>query len=234
MPASNGSGVLSTKAPKKPHLVNRAGGLPAEIADLRADLAAEFAPHAAFAVEEWTDPPAASANAIKTAIATVAAVTTYSGAALNGTVGAAVMSPPRNITVTTAGATPADAPATAVINGLDVNGNAISETITVAQTATIATGVKAFAQVTSIVLPAADGTGATLAFGFGALIGFAKKLKTRAGLATLLMEISGGTKVTTATIADAATGLPNGTYSAAAAPDGSRDYAVYYEYDATV
>lgn len=234
MPASNGSGVLSTRAPKKPHLVNRVGGLASEVADLRADLAAEFASTAAIAVEEWTDVPAASTNAIKTAIATVASTVTYSGAALNGTVGAGTMSPPRNITVTTAGGTPADAPATATITGLDVNGNVISEAITVAQTATTAAGAKAFASVTSIALTAGDGTNATLAFGFGALIGFAKKLKTRAGLATLIMEISGGTKVTTATIADATVGAPNGTYSAAAAPDGSRDYAVYYEYDATV
>jgi hypothetical protein len=143
------------------------------------------------------------------------------------------MSPPRNITVTTAGGTPADAPATATIVGTDVNGAAITETITVAQTATIAVGAKAFAKVTSITLPVGQGAGATVAFGFGALMGLAKKIKTRAGLTSAVREVVAGAEVATGTFAASAVGLPNGTYSPADAADGARDYALYYEFDAT-
>lgn len=233
MPA--GSGLASKMAPLKPHFLQVGkGGLPGELADLRGELTAILTPLAGIVVDEWSAPPAASTNAIKLAIASVAAITTYSGSQLDGSVGQGTLSPPRNITITTAGATPADAPANAVINGFDIDGNALSETITVAQTATTAVGNKAFAKVTSIVLPAADGVAATLAFGFGSKIGFSKKLKTRAGLATLVKEIEAGVNVTTGTIADAATGAPYGTYLPPAnVPNGARNYAVYYDWDAT-
>jgi len=188
----------------------------------------------ALTVDEFTDPVAADPDGIKLAVATVAAATTYSGAALDGAVGAGAISPPRNITVTTAGATPADAPATATINGTDINGAVLSEVITVAQTATIALGLKAFASVTSIVLPAADGVAATLAFGFGDEIGLSKPIVTRAGLTSLTREIEAGVLVTTGVVTDATVGAPNGTYLPATVADGANDYAVYYEYDPSV
>jgi hypothetical protein len=152
-----GSGLFSKEGPDKAHLLQQTGGLAAEVKDVRDDILKVLTPMAAIAVEEFTNPALAVANAIKLAIATVAAPVTYSGAQLDGSVGVGVMSPPRNITILTAGVTPADAPATAVINGTDIDGKALSETITVAQTNTTAVGVKAFAKVTSIVLPAADG-----------------------------------------------------------------------------
>jgi hypothetical protein len=231
---ANGSGLLSTQGARLPHLVRGRGGLAGEIGDLREDLVGQLTALAAFTVDEFTNPPAADPDAIKLAVATVAAATTYSGTALNGVVGAGTLSPPRNVTVTTAGATPADAPASATFNGTDVNGDSISETIVVAQTATIALGVKAFAKVTSIVLPAADGVAATLAFGFGDLMGLSKPIKTRAGLTDLLREIEAGALVTTGVVTTTAAGLPNGTYLPATVADGANDYAVYYEYDASV
>lgn len=227
-----GSGLFGTQRAATPHLVQGKGGVAGEVADLRADVARVLAPMANIVVEELTNVPAAAANGIKLAIATVAATVTYSGAQLDGAVGGGTMSPPRNITVTTAGSTPADAPATATINGVDVNGDVISETITVAQTATIANGVKAFAKVTSIVLPVADGTDATLAFGFGLVAGLSKKLKARAGNNSLIREIAAGSVVTNGTIVAAATGLPNGTYSPNSAFNNTNDYAIYYEADA--
>jgi hypothetical protein len=231
-----GSGIFAGQRAQKAHLLQGSGGIAAEVADLRQDIADEFAANAALAVEEWTNPATADVDGIKVAIATVAAATVYSGAALDGVVGGGAISPPRNITVTTAGGTAADAPATATIAGKDIYGKDLSEVITVAQTATIAVGAKAFAKVTSITLPAADGTDATLAFGFGALIGLAKPLKSRAGALAVLSEITGGALLSlpTGTFATQAVGAPNGTYSPAAAPDGSRDYALYYEYDASL
>jgi hypothetical protein len=230
-----GSGLFTKKGPKVPHLsLLGAKGLEGEVADLREDVRTSFLAMAAITVEEFVNPVAASPNAIKLAIASVAAIVSYSGAQLDGAVGGAVMSPPRNLTITTAGGTAADAPATATITGVDVNGAVISETITVAQTATIALGVKAFAKVTKIDLPAADGTGATLAFGFGSVIGLGKKIKSRAGLAFVLKEAANGAVVTNGTIVAAATGLPNGTYAPNTIPDGAKTYAIFYEYDPTV
>ena len=222
-----GSGLMSNKGPALPHLSKN------EIADLRDDVNTTLAPMAAITVEEFTNPAAASTNAILLAKASTIATQSYAAAALDGAKGAGVMSPPRNITVTTAGVTPADAPATATITGVDVNGAVISESISVPQAATTAVGNKAFAKVTSIALTAGDGTNATVAVGFGSKVGLSKKIKSRAGAAVLVREVVDGALVTTGTMADAATGLPNGTYSPATAPDGAHDYAIYYEYDPT-
>lgn len=228
-----GSGILSKSKAAKAHLAQVTGGTAAEITDLRNDAMRALAPLAAMTVEEFTDVVAASTTAIKTAAATVAAATTYSGAALNGSVGVGLMNPPRQIVITTAGATPADAPATATITGVDVLGKTISETVNVAQTATTATSTKCFAKVTSITLPAADGVGATLAFGTGTALGLSLPAKSRAGLVALIAEVVAGAKVTTGTMAAPAAAGPYGAYTPATAPNGTNDYAIYYEYDAT-
>jgi len=92
--------------------------------------------------------------------------------------------------------------------------------------------------VTSIVVPAQSGVGGALEFGFGDIIGFLRPLKSRAGLAAVVREIAVGAVVTTGTFvaapAVAGAGQPNGTYLAAAVPDATRDYAVYYEMDASL
>jgi len=231
-----GSGLFSKKKASKPHLVAGSGGLPGEIADLRADVAAVITPLAAFTVEEWTNPAAKDDNAILLVKDTLSATAvTYSGAGLDGVVGGGVMSPPRNIIITTAGTDADFGTANIVVTGKDVNGATISETlqVTAGTNPGVVTGAKAFAKVTSIAVPAmGTHTDGTLMVGFGDLIGFGKKLMARAGLSTLLMEIEAGAKVTTGTIVGAATGAPNGTYLAANTPDGTRDYAVFYEYDA--
>ena len=230
-----GSGLFSTTKPIHPHLAPQGShqGLEGEVADLRSDVMKQVGPMAALTVEEFVNPATASPNAIKLAIATVAAVQTYSAAQLDGAVGQGALSPPRNITVTTGGGTPANAPATVTINGVDGSGKSLIETINVGSTAGTVAGVKAFAKVTSIALPAAGGTAATLAFGFGALIGLGKKIKTRAGLTFLMKEVSAGALVTNGVVAAAATGSPNGTYAPNAAPNGATAYAIFYEYDPT-
>lgn len=224
-----GSGQFSSQKAQKPHLLQGTGGIAPEIADLRADVRADFLANAAIAVEEFTDPAAAGAALISAAAASqVAAGRSATLLAL-----AANISPPRPISVTTAGATPADAPATAVVTGLDINGNAMTETLNIPQTATIATGSKCFAKVTSIVEAAGDGTGATMSYGIGAAIGLGKPLKSRAGLATAIKEIAVGAVVTNGVFVAAATASPNGSYAPNTAANGSNDYCIYYEYDAT-
>ena len=230
---ATGSGLMSKQRPKKAHLVEGKQGVAGEVDDLRSDLVTELGPMAALAVEEFTDPIAADPNGIKTSIASVAAVVTYSGADLDGVLGGGPFSPPRNVTVSTAGVTPADAPATLTVTGTDINGTVITEDISVAQTATIAVGTKAFATVTSLALTAGDGTAALLEFGIGDVFGLAHPLVSRAGAAGVITEIEAGSVVTTGTFVDAATSAPNGTYEPATVPDATNDYALYYEYDPT-
>lgn len=178
--------------------------------------------------ETYTNLAAADDDAIKTAIASVASTVTYSGAALNGAIGAGAISPPRNITVTTAGSTPADAPATATITGTAIDGSAQTDTINVGQTATTVAGTKAFAAVTSIALSAGDGTGATLAFGTGNVIGLDSKLRDVGGVAGIVKEVANATVVTNGTFVLPATSGPFGTYAPNSAPNGTNDYAIVY------
>jgi hypothetical protein len=235
---SNGSNLMGLQGPDRPHLVRGSGGLSGEVADLRGDVARVLNPMPALTVDEFTDVAVADIDAIKTAIASVAAATTYSGSDLNGAVGEAEMVPPRNVTITTAGSTPADAPATAVVTGKvrDHNGNLIdqTDTITISQTAATAAGDVAFSTVTSVAFAAGDGVDATLAVGFGAVIGLSKPLRARAGAAAVLMETEAGTVLAadavTGTFLAASAAAPNGTYEPATPPDDSNDYAVWYEY----
>lgn len=180
--------------------------------------------------ETFTNVPAADADAIKTSIASSTSAVTYSGSALNGVIGAGAISPARNLTVTTAGATPADAPATATITGTAADGSTQTEVINVGQTATTVVGAKAFASVVSIALSAGDGTGATLTFGTGNVLGLSSKLRDVGGVAAaaVLVEVEAGVVVTTGTFVLPATSGPFGTYAPATVPNGTNDYAIVY------
>lgn len=219
-----GSGQFAGQKADRPHAVN------SEVQDLRDDIVRDFTPNAAIAVEEFTAPIAAGAALISVAAASqVAAGRSATLLALAGAI-----SPPRQISVTTAGGTPADAPASAVVTGKDIFGNALTETLTVPQTATIATGAKCFASVSSIVETAGDGVGATMAYGIGAPIGLGRPIKTRAGVTAPVKEFAAGSAAPTAGVfAAPAAALPNGSYAPNSAADGARNYALYYEYDVT-
>lgn len=219
-----GSGLFTKEAAAIPHLSS------GEIKDLRDDISRTFLPMAAITVEEFTNPAASGAAVLKAATATVAAPVTVLAAALTDSGGKAVLlAQARNITFTTAGGTAADAPATALITGTDRNGKPQTETVTLAQTATIAKGVKLFKTITQIDYPTADGTGATIAIGIGDALPLSKTPKARAGAALPVREIVDGALVTTGAI-DAT----NKSYTPATATNGTHDYAVYYEYDPTV
>lgn len=85
---------------------------------------------------------------------------------------------PRNLTAT-AGGTATDVKAIQVIvEGTNILGEAITETLpafTVNATGTVV-GSKAFATVTKVTIPAHDGTGATTAIGFGDKVGLPDRL----------------------------------------------------------
>jgi len=220
-----GSGLFSTQRARVPHLTTGQSGIAGELADLRKDISTVLSPMTAMAIDEYTNAAAAGAADLEAAVATTVApriVTTFLAGGI-----AKLAAFPRNITLTTAGVTPADAPATAVVTGT-YRGAVQTETITVAQTATIATGLKPFSTITRVAYAAADGTAATISIGVGLGVGTTQIPKSRAGLVSPVREIAIGVAVTTGTLT--AVGL----YTPASAADGAKDYAIYYEYDATV
>lgn len=201
-----------------------------EAAELRADLLKWLPKLAAITVEEFTNPPAALANGILLATASSVAVQSIGPASMVGAPATEFVLPfPRPITVTTAGVTPANAPANVVITGKDVDGNAMTETIAVPQTATVASGVKCFKSVSLITTTAGDGTGATMAIGWDAPIGLTLSPQPRAGATLMVREIAVGALVTTGAISAAGTNAPHGMYTPASAANGSQDYAIFYE-----
>lgn len=217
-----------------PHFTEGRGGIPGAIADLRAQLATFLGLLTPYMTDEILAPPAASTTAIKTAAATTVAPQVFTSANFNGALANTTFSPPRPITVTVAGATPSDAPATVVFTGTDVDGNVITDTVTVPQTATTATSAKAFATLTQAAFAAGDGTGATLALGIGAALGLAKKIKLRGGVANLVAVQEAGTRLNPgsfATVTVPASMGPNGAYTPTTAADGSRNYTLVYEVD---
>jgi hypothetical protein len=169
---SLGSGLFSKAVAKFAHLIKPGGGLSGEIYDLRQDINGALSPNSAIAVEEMqpVSNGALATNSLHAATATVASPTTILAAALVAAGLAHLAAWPRQVTFTTAGGTAADAPATATITGTDQNGAAQTETVTLAQTAATASGVKFFGTITKIDFPAADGTGATIAIGIGATL----------------------------------------------------------------
>jgi hypothetical protein len=223
-----GSGIWSKQQGDHPHLM-QAGGLAREVNDLRQDLSKVLAPLASMVVEEYTNPATADAAGLKALTASTVAVQTVLAAGLLAPGIAALLADGRNVTFTTdAAGTPADAPASALITGKDMDGAVLTETVNLSQVAGVASGVKAFRSITSIVYAAGDGAGALVSIGFGLKLGVSRLPKARAGLAAIIKEIAVGAVVTTGAL-DA----PNRTYLPAAAPDGAKDYCIYYEYDAT-
>lgn len=215
----SGSGLFSNQKAVVPH------SMPREVEDLRTDVKNTFAPMAAIGVDEYTNPLTAAAAGLKVATATTVAVQTVLEADLLQAGRTELARIARNLTFTTAGGTAADAPANAVITGFDAEGKAQTETVALAQTATIAAGVKCWSKITKIVYAAADGAGATIAIGYGLLLGTTKTPKSRAGAALPVREIVDGGLVTTGAMS-----ATNKSYTPATAPDGAHDYAIYYEY----
>lgn len=107
---------------------------------------------------------------------------------------------PRNLTAT-AGGTAADVKAIQVIvTGTDVSGAVITETLpafTVNTTGSV-TGSKAFKTVTSITIPAHDGTGATTSIGLGSKLGMPTTLARDTVLNVFLNGVREGTRPTVA------------------------------------
>lgn len=134
---------------------------------------------------------------------------------------------PRNITAT-AGGTATDIKAIQVtIAGTDRDGNAISETLPAftVDTAGTVVGSKAFATVTSITIPAHDGTGATTAIGTGAKLGLGRRLNRDT---TLRAYLNGVKEATAPTVAADATNLSGNLVTLNSALNGNPVIVDYY------
>lgn len=135
---------------------------------------------------------------------------------------------PRNVTAT-AGGTAGDIKAIQVIvAGTNVWGQAITETLPAftVNTAGTVTGSKAFATVTSITIPAHDGTGATTAVGTGAKLGLPTTLSRDTVVAAYHNGAKEGTPPTVAVDSDE---VEKNTVTLATALDGSDVIVDYYK-----
>ncbi len=169
---------------------------------------------------------AAAAVALGTAAMAHAAVTD-TGVPQTVTTGFTQPSTPRNVTATFGG-TATDIKAIAVVvHGTNFDDEVISETLPVAteNTAGIVTGNKAFKTITSVVIPAHDGTGATTSIGYGTKLGLPAKLKRNTVLAAFL---NGVRETTAPTVAFSATVLESNTVILNSALNGSDVVVDYY------
>lgn len=131
---------------------------------------------------------------------------------------------PRNITAT-AGGTAGDIKAIQVIvEGTDIAGNEITETLPAftANSAGTVSGSKAFATVTKVTIPAHDDTGATTAIGWGDLFGLPDTLPGN----TTLFAVAGASRTTPSMTTDA-DDLAKNTFEFTGA-NGSTDFHLYY------
>lgn len=174
----------------------------------------------------------AAAAQVKSATATVAAAVSLGPTDIITT---DLVNNPRALVFTTAGSTPADAPANAVITGTDAQSKAITETLALAQTGASATSANFYKSVSSIVYPAADGTDANITITFTDALGTSRTVKSRAGLGALVRENAGGSWVTNGALtAPTTTDLPYGSYAPNTIANGVLDHAIFYEYDASL
>ena len=138
---------------------------PRLMSTLQSDVAAALLIHGHVAHYQVT-PAAPAAAGVHAAVVDTGALVTISTGLTSPVI-------PRNITAT-AGGTAADVKAIqVVITGTDWNDAVISETLPAftVNTTGIVVGNKAFKTVTSVTIPAHDGTGATTAIGFGSKLG---------------------------------------------------------------
>lgn len=154
------------------------------------------------------------------AVAAVHAAVTDNGSARTITTSITNPACARSITAT-AGGTSADVKAiTVTVTGTDINGAVISEVLpafTVNTTGTVE-GNKAFKTVTSITIPAHDGTGATTSIGTGAKLGLDHMLDLNSVESAFL----GGTKEGTApTVAVSSSAVCSNTVSLNSALNGT-------------
>lgn len=188
--------------------------------------------HTAGYTENLKKVAAANTTAVMAAAATVAAGKTFNSG--NST----ITNPdvPRNLTITTGGTTADIAAGNVVITGTNVEGKVITESFLMADNLNgSVTGNKAFKTVTSVVFPAADGTTATIAVGYGAKLGLNHRLITGS---TSIVVVSDTAPDGTAPVLQAAPSassldaeeVENNTVTPATTPNGTTYLTIFYWY----
>ena len=184
------------------------------------DAAQQFqSPSGAIRRQKWTAPAAASTTAVHAAVNSNAVITT----------GITNPDKPRNVTIVGAGSGHA-ATGNVVINGTDIRGNAISETLALNSNTTVA-GNKAFATVTSIDMTGVSGNDAndTVAVGTGVKLGLDRNLLDQSvldGYADGVREATFPTVAASGTVATAS--ISSNTVSFNTAPNGTHNFSVYF------
>lgn len=141
----------------------------------------------------FTAPAATSATAVHAAVTDDGTEQTITSGITNPDV-------PRNVTATPGGTSTDIGAIQVVVEGTDTFGEAISETLPAftANATTAVTGSKAFATITSITIPAHDGTGATTSIGTGSKLGLPAALSRNTVVAAFLDGAKEGTAPTVA------------------------------------
>ena len=134
-----------------------------------------------YAKDGDTDPRAATLplqpTAVRLDFATSAAPAVYSGAALDGAIGAAAISPRRPVAIVLSGDPASFAiGSTVTIEGTNALGLAISRTLTIAAAPSTLTTNCDFATVTSVAVDAQAGTAGTISVGLGPFSGLGSVL----------------------------------------------------------
>lgn len=167
-------------------------------------------------VQTWTNPAAGSATAIHAAVNANTVLTT----------GISQPDFPRVLSATGAGSGHA-ATGNVVINGTDIRGATISDTIALNSNTTV-NGVKAFATITSIDLTGVSGNDAndTVEVGTSNLLGLERCLPG----ADLVLgtSVNGAWEATRPTVANSATVVSSNTISTNTAPNGSKTIICAY------
>lgn len=142
------------------------------LGELSTDVLGVSASEMKIAKLSWT-----AAQAAAPAVEVHAAITSNGSTTVTTTAGIAALSCPRNIVITPGGTTASVKGVAITVYGTNINNEAISEAILMTENGTDAVvGSKAFKTVTSIVIPAQDGAGATFAFATGSKLGLPFKL----------------------------------------------------------
>ena len=156
------------------------------------------------------------------ALGTSTAVLSATASAAGSTVTTGITNPdvPRNVTATPGGTTANVTAVSVVVNGTDIEGNALTETLPAftAGASTAVTGSKAFATVTSIVLPIV-GASTTVAVGLGAKVGLPFRTSMNMVLRAWLNNVLEGTAPT---VAFDATNICNNTVTLNSALAGTK------------
>lgn len=171
----------------------------------------------------WALPVGSSATYLKSA----AAITNGSATTISSFSNSGAPDYPKNILLTPTGTTNNVAAGTAVVTGTNIFGKAISENFTIASAqSTATTGSKAFKSVTSVVFPAASGTGVTLSIGTGVKLGLIHCLNNAGEY--VFSEFNGAYESTRGTQAVSSSAVESNTFSPNGSMDGAKPVDLFY------